>query len=123
MIDLGEMRDRLEAERSRLRTLLGWANAALQAHEAQSIMESATQSGDDEYADNASETFSQELDATLRQRFMESLVGVEAALQRLEVGEYGHCARCGKPIPESRLRVVPQTPFCIACGREQEAEG
>ena len=123
MLDTQDIRGRLLQERKRLRRLLGWADDALKAHDRQSVMESAPLSGDDEFADNATDTFSQELDATLRQRFIESLQGVEAALQRLDVGAYGACVRCGKTISEARLKSLPETPFCAACAREQEAEG
>lgn len=123
MLDTHEIQDRLELERKRLRRLLGWADDALKSHERQSVMESSVRSGDDEYANNATDTFSQELDATLRQRFIENLGGVEAALQRLEAGAYGTCALCGKTISEARLRSLPETPFCAACAREHEAEG
>ncbi len=123
MIESSEARGLLEAERKRLRRLLGWAEDSIRGHERQSVMESSPRSGDDEYADNATETYSMELDATLRQRFAESLASVDAALQRLAAGEYGRCARCGEVIPVGRLRAVPQIPFCARCGQEQEVEG
>lgn len=40
---------------------------------------------------------------------------IEAALQRIENGEYGYCAKCGEKISEERLDVLPYTPFCKAC--------
>ena len=42
---------------------------------------------------------------------------IEAALQRVEAGEYGHCAKCGSQIAEARLDVLPFTPFCTACAQ------
>ena len=123
MIDTEEARGRLEAERVRLSKLLGWAEGALKAHEPQSVMEAAPDSGDDEFVDNATETYSQELEATMRERFKDSLAGVEAALKRLEIGGYGRCARCNAEIPDDRLRALPENPFCVACGRAEEAQG
>ena len=35
---------------------------------------------------------------------------IEAALDRIENGSYGICVRCGDPIGEERLDVLPQTP-------------
>jgi RNA polymerase-binding transcription factor DksA len=40
---------------------------------------------------------------------------VQAALSRLELGEYGMCLRCGKAIDERRLLALPATPVCIGC--------
>ena len=40
---------------------------------------------------------------------------IEAALDRIEEGSYGFCVRCGEPIGDERLDVVPATPFCRDC--------
>ncbi|MFC2968730.1 TraR/DksA family transcriptional regulator [Acidimangrovimonas pyrenivorans] len=40
---------------------------------------------------------------------------IEAALQRIEEGEYGYCVTCGSEIGEERLDVLPYTPFCKNC--------
>lgn len=40
---------------------------------------------------------------------------IEAALQRIERGVYGDCARCGEPIAEARLKADPAAPLCTAC--------
>ena len=40
---------------------------------------------------------------------------IEAALRRVEAGEYGICAKCGAEIGDARLDVLPFTPFCRTC--------
>ncbi|WP_225029764.1 TraR/DksA family transcriptional regulator [Xinfangfangia pollutisoli] len=40
---------------------------------------------------------------------------IEAALTRLDQGEYGFCARCGAEIAPERLDVLPWTPLCRSC--------
>jgi RNA polymerase-binding transcription factor DksA len=45
------------------------------------------------------------------------LEDTEAALQRLDDGEYGSCAQCGQPIPAERLEILPAAKFCIGCQR------
>lgn len=40
---------------------------------------------------------------------------IQAALGRIEAGEYGFCAKCGADIGEARLDVLPYTPFCSKC--------
>ena len=44
----------------------------------------------------------------------ETLEEVEAALARLEAGNYGLCQVCGKPIGEARLEAMPAARLCIA---------
>ena len=39
---------------------------------------------------------------------------LDAALRRLDEGEYGYCVNCGKEIEADRLTLDPATPFCIA---------
>jgi len=40
---------------------------------------------------------------------------IEAALRRIEEGEYGFCAECGGEIAEKRLEIDPMASLCIAC--------
>ncbi len=40
---------------------------------------------------------------------------INAALVRIEQGEYGYCLDCGEPIPKARLRLDPTLPTCIEC--------
>ncbi len=40
---------------------------------------------------------------------------IRAALSRIAEGSYGICVRCGDPISEERLDVLPATPFCRTC--------
>lgn len=40
---------------------------------------------------------------------------IDFALKRIEEGQYGLCTSCGCPIGGKRLKVIPETPFCISC--------
>lgn len=40
---------------------------------------------------------------------------IQAALTRMDEGEFGYCVRCGSEISEERLDVLPYTPFCRNC--------
>ncbi|WOF44758.1 TraR/DksA C4-type zinc finger protein [Sphingopyxis indica] len=40
---------------------------------------------------------------------------VEAALQRIETGEFGYCINCGEEIAEARLRNNPAIATCVTC--------
>lgn len=54
--------------------------------------------------------------ATARRRAAER-ARVEAALRRLDEGEYGFCAVCGDEIAPARLEADPAAPLCAACMR------
>ena len=47
---------------------------------------------------------------------------VVSALQKLEVGAFGACERCGEPIAEKRLEALPFARYCIECQRAVEEE-
>jgi RNA polymerase-binding transcription factor DksA len=40
---------------------------------------------------------------------------IRAALGRIADGSYGTCMRCGEPIAEARLDLLPWTPLCRNC--------
>jgi RNA polymerase-binding transcription factor DksA len=42
------------------------------------------------------------------------------AISMVERGTYGRCERCGEPIPEERLRILPETTMCVRCTLELE---
>ncbi|TXN32181.1 molecular chaperone DnaK [Lacisediminihabitans profunda] len=48
----------------------------------------------------------------------ERRAGVERALERIDSGTYGACARCGRPIGRARLGARPAADLCIECARE-----
>lgn len=66
-------------------------------------------------ADRATEAENDEVLEEFGHVGSDELKALEAALQRVEDGTYGICVKCGKPISEERLAVIPQTPFCKAC--------
>ena len=51
---------------------------------------------------------------TGRRREVE-LQRIDAALKRIEEGEYGYCNHCGDEIAPKRLEVDPAAPLCIKC--------
>lgn len=62
----------------------------------------------------------QHMAATRRQRLEVQLAQITQALGKLRAGTYGECIRCGDPIGYPRLRVRPETPFCLHCQRGQQ---
>ena len=51
----------------------------------------------------------------LQEHNMDELEAVELALQRIALGEYGHCHVCSAEIPITRLLAFPSAMRCIAC--------
>jgi len=43
---------------------------------------------------------------------------IDAALARIDSGDYGYCARCDEPIGRKRLDVDPAAPLCIQCAEK-----
>jgi DnaK suppressor protein len=56
----------------------------------------------------------------LREREHGLLAKIDAALVKIEEGEYGECKNCGEPIGVARLRARPVAELCIECKSEQE---
>jgi DnaK suppressor protein len=42
---------------------------------------------------------------------------IEAALHRIDIGEFGWCETCGEPIGEKRLELDPTLTRCVGCAR------
>jgi DnaK suppressor protein len=63
----------------------------------------------------ASQVFEQQRDLALRDRALQHLEQVDAALRRLDEGSYGRCIRCGQPIAPERLEALPWAAHCITC--------
>lgn len=45
---------------------------------------------------------------------------IDAALARIEKGEYGECLACGDDIAEARLIALPTATLCVACAAARE---
>lgn len=121
MIDatqLDALRAQLEAERARLEADL----AALDSEDRES---QSAATGENVYrdhmADQGSATFERELGMTFEENERDALADVKAALERIDAGTYGTCARCGADIPTQRLEAVPSASLCIQCKEAEES--
>ncbi len=54
-----------------------------------------------------------------RRRAIE-LARIEAALGRMDEGEYGCCVKCDEEIAIERLKVAPASPMCVECANKSE---
>lgn len=46
---------------------------------------------------------------------------IDAALARLDRGQFGICDECEEPIPAKRLKAVPWAAYCVPCQDRMEA--
>ena len=70
--------------------------------------------------DQASDAADGALNMALAQSESEELTQIEAALARIESGDFGICDECGQSIPAERLKVLPYAITCIDCKRRLE---
>jgi len=74
-------------------------------------------------ADLATDTFEQEMSASLLTNSRQLQSEVAAALDRVEQDTFGKCEQCGGDIGEGRLEAVPYTRYCVSCAQTAEDEG
>ena len=51
----------------------------------------------------------------LEESELKELAMIDGALERMEVGTFGKCQSCGKPIGEARIMAIPFATNCIQC--------
>ncbi len=68
-----------------------------------------------DWEDRASERQGDEVLEALGEHDLHELRQIDAALKRVDEGEYGYCVTCGAEIDAERLEIVPATPFCKTC--------
>ncbi len=90
----------LQARRDELTTRMIELDAELDSHDSKDWEDLATEREADEVLED------------LGQAAQAEIARIDAALRRIEQGEYGFCVTCGERITEERLDLVPATPFC-----------
>jgi RNA polymerase-binding transcription factor DksA len=100
MKPVAERRAQIEARLAQLRRRIEGISDELVAHDSRDWEELAIEREDDQMLED------------LGQSALEEIRMLEAALRRLEAGEYGYCVHCGEPVSEPRLDLLPGTPFC-----------
>ena len=78
-------------------------------------------SNDDD--DRAIEREDEEVLESLGGAGLAELRAIKAALDRIDNGTYGRCAKCGRPISMERLDAVPHAALCMECISEDLRSG
>jgi RNA polymerase-binding transcription factor DksA len=102
-----ETRARLTAERAEVIKELEQLNSRLETK------------GDYELGEGDPMIYQWELNLALRDRAQQHLAEIDEALQQLEMGIYGRCERCGRPIEPERLAVLSHTTVCSQCAQRR----
>lgn len=68
-----------------------------------------------DWEDRATEREGDEVLEDLGSAGLSELRMIEAALGRMEAGEFGICVNCGNDIPPERLDAVPHAARCLNC--------
>jgi RNA polymerase-binding transcription factor DksA len=105
MISHNQRRAQLQARYAELERRIVAVDADLNAEHSSDLEELAVEHEDDEVLEGVGNSAQREV----RQ--------IEAALERLDSGEYGVCTNCGDPIQEERLNILPYTAFCRDCAK------
>ncbi len=96
-------RERLRARRAELVARMDEVEHELESHNSPDWEDRATEREEDEVLEGLGLSAQAEL------------AQIDAALGRVDAGEYGLCVRCGAAIAPKRLELLPATPFCSAC--------
>jgi len=73
--------------------------------------------------DLSREGISKQIAFHLSEREHEMVIAIDKALEKIEDGEYGVCARCEEPIAERRLEIIPTALYCAPCQTVIESNG
>ncbi len=116
--ELEHYRQRLLVERDRILRELGRITEAI--NESAEEQDAAKQSYSNHLADIGSDYMEKEKNYYYADQEGQYLKSIEAALKRIESGEYGQCAECMDLISDKRLEAVPAAELCIACKDKKE---
>ncbi len=103
MTTIADRKSGLEARLADLKARLVQIDGELESHQSKDWEDLATERETDEVLEGMGASGLHEI----RQ--------IEAALQRIETGDYGWCMKCGAEVAAERLDALPHTPFCRNC--------
>lgn len=75
---------------------------------------------DDDSADVAADIYERGKIISLIQSLEAKLHSLDRAIALASKGTYGICEMCNEPIPPERLKIMPETTFCVRCAAKLE---
>lgn len=113
---LAQLRQQIEAERSRLRQDIREELTRRDGEQYATLAGQVHDAGEESVADLLSD-----INAAVLSNSIKALREVEAAQERLRQGTYGRCEECGEAIPVARLQAYPSARLCLADQERYEA--
>jgi len=81
------------------------------------------QDGVADIGDMSSIAYNRDVLFNLSENQQQRIRDIDAALERIALGEYGICAECGEEISPRRMEVRPFSRYCIDCKADIEKHG
>jgi DnaK suppressor protein len=81
------------------------------------------QDGVSDIGDMSATTYARDLLLNLSENQRQRIRDIDAALDRIDKGEYGICQRCEEEIEPRRLEVRPFSRYCVECKTDVEKFG
>lgn len=108
-LDLGEIRNDLEQQRSTIQRRIDEEEASMQG-----------ETTNPDRTDLAHAYDLRQRRSAMLDNLEEQLNQVVQALERLDQGTYSKCTNCGQQITPGRLKAMPQATLCIRCQEQLE---
>lgn len=70
---------------------------------------------DEESGQGDSMNVERERDLALSAQALAAVEEIDRALEKLDLGTYGVCEKCGENIPKERLKALPYAALCVKC--------
>ena len=113
--ELDEVRTTLAEDVQRFAEQLATSNAELH-----NLLRDGTEGAGRDPADVGSANFERDAEMSLANNAREMLDQSRLALRHIELGTYGSCDNCGKPIGKYRLQAFPRATLCVVCKQREE---
>lgn len=115
--------DEEQLEEAKQRLLQMREELLAEADKAYAASQELGKDGVPDIGDMSSNSYNQEVLMNLSETQRARVRDIDAALERMDKGVYGFCARCEEEIPSRRMEVRPFSRYCVECKSEVEKFG
>ena len=84
------------------------------------LLRDGTEGAGRDPADVGSANFERDAEMSLANNAREMLDQSKLALRHIELGTFGNCDNCGRPIGKYRLQAFPRATLCVVCKQREE---
>ncbi len=113
--ELNEVRDALSDDIIRFESQIEISTAELVG-----LLRDGSEGAGRDPADVGSANFERDAEMSLANNAREMLDQARLALRHIELGTFGSCDNCGKPIGKGRLQAFPRATLCVTCKQREE---